>query len=131
MLRNSKELLDNLKSQDFTNIFSIKTYVLSTLYTTISHDELSPDLLISLMTAFSTKIDLLNVLTLSSVIYKTIQIAYTNSLKMLALLIDNIYMYVSFGKEVFQLSVGIPMGTNFSRPISIFILGRIYAKTYS
>ena len=40
ILKNSKELLDNLKSQDFTKINSIKTYDFSTLYTTIPHDKL-------------------------------------------------------------------------------------------
>ena len=37
ILKNSKELLDNLQSHSLTSIHSIKTYDFSTLYTTISH----------------------------------------------------------------------------------------------
>jgi hypothetical protein len=36
----NQELLDNLKSNDFSKIDTIKTYHFSTLYTTISHDKL-------------------------------------------------------------------------------------------
>jgi hypothetical protein len=37
ILKNSEELLENLKSRDFSKIDSIKTYDFSTLYTTIPH----------------------------------------------------------------------------------------------
>ena len=40
ILKNSKELLDNLKSREFSKIDCIKTYDFSTLYTTIPHDKL-------------------------------------------------------------------------------------------
>jgi hypothetical protein len=40
ILKNSKELLANLKAQNFSQINSIKTYAFSTLYTTIPHDKL-------------------------------------------------------------------------------------------
>jgi hypothetical protein len=40
ILKNSKELLENLKSSDFSKIDSIKTYDFSTLYTTIPHNKL-------------------------------------------------------------------------------------------
>jgi hypothetical protein len=40
ILKNSKELLENLKSHDFSKIDSIKTYDFSTLYTTIPHNKL-------------------------------------------------------------------------------------------
>ena len=45
ILKNSKELLANLKSQNFSQINSIKTYDFSTLYTTIPHDKLKSRLL--------------------------------------------------------------------------------------
>jgi hypothetical protein len=40
ILKNSKELLENLKYHDFSKIDSIKTYDFSTLYTTIPHNKL-------------------------------------------------------------------------------------------
>jgi hypothetical protein len=40
ILKNSKELLENLKFRGFSKIDSIKTYDFSTLYTTISHNKL-------------------------------------------------------------------------------------------
>ena len=40
ILKNSKDLLDYLKSHSFTNISGIKTYDFSTLYTTIPHADL-------------------------------------------------------------------------------------------
>jgi hypothetical protein len=38
ILKNSKKVLDNLKSQDFSKIDSIKMYDFPTLYTTIPHN---------------------------------------------------------------------------------------------
>jgi hypothetical protein len=40
ILKSSKEILENLKSHDFSKIDSIKTYDFSTLYTTIPHNKL-------------------------------------------------------------------------------------------
>ena len=40
ILKNSKELLESLKSPTFSQIYSIKTYDFTTLYTTIPHDKL-------------------------------------------------------------------------------------------
>jgi hypothetical protein len=40
ILKNSKELLANLKAQNFSQINGIKTYDFSTLYTTIPHEKL-------------------------------------------------------------------------------------------
>jgi hypothetical protein len=39
-LKNSKDLLDNLKSRSFSQVSSIKTFDFSTLYTTLPHDKL-------------------------------------------------------------------------------------------
>jgi hypothetical protein len=40
ILKNSKELLENLKSRGFSDIDNIKTYAFSILYTTILHNKL-------------------------------------------------------------------------------------------
>ena len=40
ILKNSKELLEHLKSPNFNHITSIKSFDFSTLYTTIPHDKL-------------------------------------------------------------------------------------------
>ena len=40
ILKNSKELLENLQSQNFNHITSIKSFDFSTLYTTIPHQKL-------------------------------------------------------------------------------------------
>jgi hypothetical protein len=40
ILKNSKDLLDNLKSRTFSQVSSIKTFDFSTLYTTLPHDKL-------------------------------------------------------------------------------------------
>jgi hypothetical protein len=40
ILKHSKELLENLKSPFFSQIYSIKTYDFTTLYMTIPHDKL-------------------------------------------------------------------------------------------
>jgi hypothetical protein len=39
-LKNSKDILDNLKSRSFSQVSSIKTFDFSTLYTTLPHDKL-------------------------------------------------------------------------------------------
>jgi hypothetical protein len=40
ILKNSKDLLDNLKSRSFSQVSSIKTLDFSTLYTALPHDKL-------------------------------------------------------------------------------------------
>jgi hypothetical protein len=55
ILKNSKELLENLKSPIFSQIYSIKTYDFTTLYTTITHDELKTRLFNLIDSYFSTK----------------------------------------------------------------------------
>jgi hypothetical protein len=40
ILKNFKDLLDNLKSRSFSQVSSIKTFDFSTLYTTLPHDKL-------------------------------------------------------------------------------------------
>jgi hypothetical protein len=40
ILKNSKDLLDNLKSRSFSHVSSITTFDFSTLFTTLPHDKL-------------------------------------------------------------------------------------------
>jgi hypothetical protein len=53
ILKNSKDLLDNLKSRFFSQVSSIKTFDFSTLYTTLSHDKLKTRLKETIHNAFS------------------------------------------------------------------------------
>jgi hypothetical protein len=55
ILKNSKELLANLKAQNLFQINSIKTYDFSTLYTTIPHDKLKSRLVDIIDNCFSNK----------------------------------------------------------------------------
>ena len=55
ILKNSKELLDNLQSHSLNSIHSIKTYDFSTLYTTISHTKLKARLSELIKNAFICK----------------------------------------------------------------------------
>jgi hypothetical protein len=53
ILKNSKDLLDNLKSRFFSQVSSIKTFDFSTLYTTLPHDKLKTRLKETIYKAFS------------------------------------------------------------------------------
>ena len=55
ILKNSKDLLDYLKSQSLSQIYQIKTFDFSTLYTTIPHDKLKERLKDLLHNAFYKK----------------------------------------------------------------------------
>ena len=120
ILKNSKELLENLKSHDFSKIDSIKTYDFSTLYTTIPHNKLKSRLFQIIDNCFLNKNgtrkykflvigkqDTYFVRHHSDSPYKYSE---ADIKSMLGFLVDNIY--VVFGDQVFQQSVGIPMGTN-------------------
>ena len=56
-LKNSKDLLDNLKSRSFSHVSSVKTFDFSTLYTTLPHDKLKPRLKETIHKAFSHRND--------------------------------------------------------------------------
>jgi hypothetical protein len=118
ILKNSKDLLDNLQSRSFSQVSSIKTFDLSTLYTTLPHDKLKIRLKETIHKAFShrnygSKVVVLgyNSTYLSNKIQKG-KTCYSEEqvISMLESLIDNIF--VSFGGIRFQQVVGIPMGTN-------------------
>ena len=120
ILKNSKELLENLKSTHFSRVNSIKAFDFSTLYTTIPHSKLKERLTKIISNAFTSKN--------GNRKYKFIVVNYdktyfvkeksdsenkyteTDIIQMLNFLIDNIF--VVFGGKVFQQIVGIPMGTN-------------------
>jgi hypothetical protein len=118
ILKNSKDLLDNLKSRSFSHVSSNKTFDFSTLYTTLPHDKLKIRLKETIHKAFSHRNDgskfvLLgyNSTYFSNKIHKG-KTCYSEEqvISMLEFLIDNIF--VSFGGALFQQVVGIPMGTN-------------------
>ncbi|KAK3092077.1 hypothetical protein FSP39_024992 [Pinctada imbricata] len=120
ILKNSKELLEHLKSTHFSRVHSIKAFDFSTLYTTIPHSKLKERLAKIISNAFTSKN--------GNRKYKFIVVNYdktyfvkeksdsenkyteTDIIQMLNFLIDNIF--VVFGGKVFQQIVGIPMGTN-------------------
>ena len=120
ILKNSKELLDHLKSPNFNLITNIKSFDFSTLYTTISHQKLKSRLATIIRNSFLHKN--------GNRRYKYLVLGregpyfvkehsdaknkYTEEdiIKMLEFLVDNIF--VVFAGKVFQQIVGIPMGTN-------------------
>jgi hypothetical protein len=117
-LKNSKDLLDNLKSRSFSQVSFIKTFDFSTLYTTLPHDKLKTRLKETIHKAFShrnygSKFVVLgynstyftNKIQKGKTCYSEEQV-----INMLEFLIDNIF--VSFGGTLFQQVVGIPMGTD-------------------
>jgi hypothetical protein len=53
ILKNSKDLLDNLKSRSFSQVSSIKTFDFSNLSTTLPHDKLKTPLKETIHKAFS------------------------------------------------------------------------------
>ena len=53
ILKNSKDLLDNLKSRSFSQVSSIKTFDFSNKYTTLPHDKLNTRLKETIYKAFS------------------------------------------------------------------------------
>jgi hypothetical protein len=118
ILKNSKDLLDNLKSRSFSQVSSIKTFDFSTLYTTLPHDKLKTRLKETIHKAFSHRYygskfvvlgynstDFSNKIQKGKTCYSEEQV-----ISMLEFIIDKIF--VSFGGTLFQQVVGIPMGTN-------------------
>jgi hypothetical protein len=120
ILKNSKELLENLKFHDFSKIDSIKTYYFSTLYTTIPHNKLKYRLFQIIDNCFLNKNDTRKNKFLVIGKQDTYFVKYHSDSpykyseadikSMLGFLVDNIC--VVFGDQVFQQSVDIPLGTN-------------------
>ena len=120
ILKNSKELLDNLQSHSLFSIHSIKHMIFSTLYTTIPHAKLKFRLSELIKNAFRYKNGKKR--------YGYIVVGYNSTnfvrntsnaknkytendiIRMLGFFIDNIL--VECGGVIFQQIIGIPMGTN-------------------
>ena len=120
ILKNSKELLEHLKSPAFNHVTSIKSFDLSTLYTTIPHQKLKERLTSIIRNAFIFKngnrrykyLVLGHEETYFVKEHSDSKNKYTEDdiIKMLEFLVDNIF--VVFAGKVFQQTFGIPMGTN-------------------
>ena len=111
ILKNSKELLDHLKSPNFNLITNIKSFNFSTLYTTIPHQKLKSRLASIIWNSFKYL-----VLGREGPYFVKEHFASKSEnneediIKMLEFLVDNIF--VVFAGTVFQQIIGIPMGTN-------------------
>ena len=119
ILKNSKELLENLKAQSLTSVNGIKSFGFSTLNTTIPHDKMKSKLKEIINQCFFHKN--------GSRRFQYVVIGYKDTdfvrdhsdvpqkysdadvIKMLEYLINNIF--VEFGGRIFQQIIGIPMGT--------------------
>ena len=133
ILKNSKELLDHLKSPNFNLITNIKSFDFSTLYTTIPHQKLKSRLATIIRNSFIHKN--------GNRRYKYLVLGhegpyivrehsdstskYTEEdiIRMLEFLVDNIF--VVFAGKVFKQIIGIPMGTNCAP-----LLGDIFLYSY-
>ena len=120
IFKNSKELLDHLKSPNLNHITNIKSFDFSTLCTTIPHQKLKSRLATIIRNSFLYKN--------GNRRYKCFVLGreglyfvkehsdsnnkYTEEdiIKMLEFLVDNIFVF--FVGKVFQQTIGIPMGTN-------------------
>ena len=122
ILKNSKELVENLKAQYLHFVNSIKSFDFSTLYTTIPHDILKSKLKEIINQCFFHKN--------GNRRFQYVVIGYKDTyfvrghsdaqqkysdvavIKMLEYLINNIF--VEFGGRIFQQTIDIPMGTNYA-----------------
>ena len=120
ILKNSKELLHNLKSSSFSNVSSIKTFYFSTLYTTIPHSKLKTrlkDLIYQSFFCKNGKRRFQYLVVNRNFVYFvkehtdcSTKYSEQDIVGMLEFLIDNIF--VEFGGVIFQQTISIPMGTN-------------------
>jgi hypothetical protein len=120
ILKNSEDLLEYIQSRSLSSSNSIKTFDLSTLYTTIPHSKLKDKLRQLVQLCFiekngQSRYKYLVIGRDRSYFVKhhsdsTKTFSETDIISMVELLIDNIF--AMFGGRVFQQTVGIPMGTN-------------------
>ena len=128
ILKNSKELLENLNSNSLASAHSIRTYGFSTLYTTIPRSKLKSRLTELIRNAFRFKngkkrYEYIVVGYKSTYFVKDHSEAknkYTEDdiVRMLEFLIDNIF--VECGGVIFQQVIGIPMGTNCAPLLALY-----------
>ena len=120
ILKNSNELLENLKAQSLHSVNSIKSFDFSTLYITIPHDKLKSKLKEIIKQCFFHKNGKRR-FQYVVIGYKATYFVRDHSdapqkysdadvIKMLEYLIYN--MFVEFGGRIFQQTIGIPTGTN-------------------
>ena len=131
-LKNSKELLEHLKSQTFNHVTSMKSFDFSTLYTIIPHQNLKDILTSIIRNAFIVKNGNRRYKYLISGHEETYFVkghSYSKNkyseddiIKILDFLVDNIFVVFFFVGKVFQQTVGLPMGTkrSGSRSICLF-----------
>ena len=126
ILKNSKELLEHLKSPTFNHVTSIKSFDFSTLYTTIPNRKLRDNR--KLKDRLTSIIQNAFILKNGNRRYKYLVLGHEETyfvkrhsdsknkyseediIKVLEFLVDNIF--VVFAGKVFQQTVGIPIGTN-------------------
>ena len=128
--KNTKELLEHLKSPTFNHVTSIKSFDFSTLYTIIHHQKLKKtDSLVLYETPSISK----TVTVDTNIWHKSHEETYfvkedsdsknkyseDDTKKMLEFPVDN--MFVAFAKKVFQQTVGIQMGANCTPLLAIFL----------
>ena len=112
ILKNSKELLEHLQSQNFNQTTSIKSFDFSTLYTTILTRNLKADSQLSSGTLLFTKMEFaVTKFWFFVKEHSDSKNEYTEDdiINMLEFLVD---IFVVLGGKVLQQIVGIPMGTN-------------------
>jgi nucleosome binding factor SPN SPT16 subunit len=137
ILKNSKELLESLKWRFSPQIYSIKTYDFTTVCTTIPHDKLKTRFYGMIDNCFfkkNCKRKYSYLVVNQSRTYFVIpdsecthKYSEVDIKEMLGLLIDNIFEV--FGNQIFQQTVGIPMGTNCAPLLVDFFIFR--SKTHS
>ena len=120
ILKNSKSLLEYVQAHSLTSVSSIKTYDFSTLYTTIPHSKLKERLGNLIKQSFLSKngtrrYQYIVVKKNKAYFVKEhtdakVKFDENDIINMINFLIDNIF--VQFGGQVFQQTIGIPMGTN-------------------
>ena len=120
ILKNSKDLLHNLDTISLSKITSIKSYDFTSLYTTIPHTKLKDRLSTLITDCFFHKNGNRRykylVFNKSQIYFVQEQTKATEKytekeiIKMMEFLVDNIF--VEFGGQIFQQTIGIPMGTN-------------------
>ena len=120
ILKNSKDLVEMLRSRSLSYCDSIRTFDFSTLYTTIPHDQLKAKLATIVRRSFfksNGKRRYTYLVIGHNQSYFVQKESKSNNkyteediIKMLNFLIDNIF--VQFGRRLFQQTFGIPMVTN-------------------
>ena len=129
-LKNSKALLENLKAQSLHSVNSIKSFDISTLYTTIPHDKLKSKLKEIINQCFLHKNGNRRFLYVVNGYKDTYYVRdhsdapqkYSDAdvIMMMEYLIDN--MFMELGGWICRQTIGIPMGTNCAPLLADFFI---------